>query len=256
MEKSTVLDDLVALSRWLGDPVNDCAILGEGNTSARVSDSTFLVKASGTELRTVDSAGFVEMDLNKSVEMLEQDFQDDEQVRHALNEGKVGLDERMPSVETSLHAVCLGLSGVDFVGHTHPTAINAFTCSNQFQSVLEGRLFPDEIVVCGVRPLLVPYVDPGVALANEVRARLIAFVDEFGEAPKEIYLQNHGLIALGSSAKQVRSITAMAVKAARIRLGTQAFGGPNPLTPENVNRIHTRPDEHYRQRIIKQAKNL
>lgn len=255
MDKSKIIDDLVSLSRWLGDPVNDCAILGEGNTSARVSETTFLVKASGTELRTVDASGFVEMDLTKSVEMLDHEFESDEQVRLALNEGKVGQDERMPSVETSLHAVCLGLSGVDFVGHTHPTAINAFTCSNEFESALDGRLFPDEIVVCGVKPLLVPYVDPGVTLANEVRSRLGRYVNENGEPPKEIYLQNHGFIALGSSAKQVRSVTAMAVKAAKIRLGTQAFGGPNLLTPENVDRIHTRPDEHYRQRIIKQDKN-
>jgi hypothetical protein len=42
----------------------------------------------------------------------------------------------------------------------------------------------------------------------------------------------------------------MAVKAARILLGTAAFGGPNFLTEENVRRIYTRPDEKYRERGI------
>jgi len=42
----------------------------------------------------------------------------------------------------------------------------------------------------------------------------------------------------------------MVVKTARIVVGTYALGGPHFMTPENVARIHTRPDEHYRQKII------
>jgi len=42
----------------------------------------------------------------------------------------------------------------------------------------------------------------------------------------------------------------MYVKTARILLGTYAFGGPNFLTSDQVDRIHTRPDEHYRQKQI------
>ena len=44
--------------------------------------------------------------------------------------------------------------------------------------------------------------------------------------------------------------TAMAVKAARILLGTAAFGGPNFLSDANVQRIYTRPDEKYREKGI------
>jgi hypothetical protein len=42
----------------------------------------------------------------------------------------------------------------------------------------------------------------------------------------------------------------MAVKAARILVGAYAVGGPRFMTPQAVDRIHTRPDEHYRQRVI------
>jgi ribulose-5-phosphate 4-epimerase/fuculose-1-phosphate aldolase len=65
-----------------------------------------------------------------------------------------------------------------------------------------------------------------------------------------ILMQNHGFIALGRSPEQVESATAMFVKTARILLGTYALGGPNFLTPENVNRIYTRPDEKYREKQI------
>ena len=75
-------------------------------------------------------------------------------------------------------------------------------------------------------------------------------MEAHGEAPKAVYMQNHGFMALGANVKQVQSITAMAVKAARTLLGTYALGGPTYLTSEQVSRIADRPDVHYRQRVL------
>ncbi len=63
-------------------------------------------------------------------------------------------------------------------------------------------------------------------------------------------MQNHGFIAVGASDKEVLNITRMAVKTAKIILGTYLLGGPNFFSDENVNRIETRPDEHYRRKVI------
>ena len=57
---------------------------------------------------------------------------------------------------------------------------------------------------------------------------------------------NHGIIALGKSAKEVFNIHLMADKWAKIILGTYIMGGPNFLSPQDVNRIDNRLDEHYR----------
>jgi hypothetical protein len=43
----------------------------------------------------------------------------------------------------------------------------------------------------------------------------------------------------------------MAEKTAAIWTGAAALGGPIFLSPENVQRIAQRPDEHYRQRALK-----
>ncbi len=248
---TTILTQLVGLTRTLGDPDNDYAILGEGNTSARASDATFWVKASGTEMRTIDASGFVEVRFDRVLAMLDAPALSDAEIKEALTASKVNAAANgHPSVETVLHAIGLQLEGVNFIGHTHPTAINAITCSVGFEAAFAGRLFPDEIVVCGPAPVLVPYVDPGPPLAREVRARIEAYLDTYGEAPKVIHVQNHGMIALGRTAQQVANITAMAVKAARILAGTYAMGGPRFMTPQAVARIHTRPDEHYRQKVI------
>jgi rhamnose utilization protein RhaD (predicted bifunctional aldolase and dehydrogenase) len=245
------LDERVELSGRLGDPANDYAILGEGNTSALMDDGTFWVKASGARLRAITRAGFVQVHLQKALAMLAAPDMNDGAVLASLVDAKVdGKPEPLPSVETVVHAVCLGMPGVKFVGHTHPTPINAITCSRNFRELLSGRLFPDEVVVCGPEAVLVGYVDPGLKLAVEIQRELRLHVEARGKPPKTVYLQNHGFIALGATAREVENITAMAVKSARILLGSLAAGGPSYLAASHVERIHNRADEHYRQRII------
>jgi rhamnose utilization protein RhaD (predicted bifunctional aldolase and dehydrogenase) len=248
-----ILGQLLAMSHNLGNPTLDYVILGEGNTSARADADTFWVKASGTELLTIDRTEFVRVSFEKVLAMLSVPELNDEQVKQRLIEAKVESgpgDGVRPSVETVLHALCLSLDGVNFVGHTHPTAINALTCSAAFETAISGRLFPDEIVICGPAPVVVPYTDPGVPLAHKVRELINEHIGQYYEVPKVILMQNHGLIALGRTAQQVENITAMVVKTARVLLGTYALGGPRFMTPQAVDRIHTRPDELYRRKLL------
>ncbi len=251
MSTHPLLNNLVELSRRLALPEYDYSILAEGNTSARVDDQTFWVKASGREMHGIGPEGFVQVRFDRVLAVLDGPDQSDAEVKEALAAAKVDpTAPGHPSVETFLHALCLQLPGVNFVGHTHPTAINAITCSTTFASALAGRLFPDEIVVCGAAAALVPYVDPGLPLARAVRAAIAEHLAAHGERPKTIYMQNHGFIALAATTRQVENITAMAVKAARVLIGAYSLGGPNFMAPQHVARIHTRPDEHYRQRQL------
>ncbi len=245
------LNQLITLSQHLGDPANDYVILGEGNTSARADDQSFWVKASGAALRSSSRDSFVRVRFDPVLEMLNGPELSDEEIRRRLAAAKADPAEPgHPSVETAFHAACLQLPGVRFIGHTHPTAVNMLTCSNAFEAMVQGRLFPDHVVMCGPASVLVPYTDPGLPLARAICQQVQAFVDTHGEAPKTIFLQNHGLIVLGATAQQVEKITAMTVKAARILHGTFAFGGPRFMSAGAVERIHTRPDEHYRQQVI------
>ena len=245
------LNQLVTLSNRLGDPTLDYAILGEGNTSVREDAASFWVKASGYELRTITANGFVQVSLDRVLALLDRTKLSDQEVKDGLAAAK--LDPAVtahPSVETLLHALCLGLDGVNFVGHTHPTAVNSLTCSVAFPTAFRGRLFPDEIVVCGPAPLLVPYIDPGIPLAREVKKLLDGHLDRYGEPPRVILMKNHGMIALGRSPAQVENVMAMMVKTARVLLGTFAAGGPRFMLQHEVDRIHSRPDELHRRRQL------
>ncbi len=251
MNQEQVLCELVQLSREMGDPSLDYVILGEGNTSARIDGEGFWVKASGTRLAEMGEEHFVKMSLAGVRALLGASGLGDDAIRDGLLAARLGKGETQhPSVETLLHALCLEEPEVAFVGHSHPTAINAITCSQAWPEAFGGRLFPDEIVVCGPAPLLIPYVDPGLPLAQAIGEGLAAHREQHGESPRLILMQNHGMVALGKSARQVLDITAMAVKAARILLGSYAVGGPAFLTDAAADRIHVRPDEAYRRKIL------
>lgn len=247
MATNSTLEQLVAMSRHLGDPALDYAILGEGNTSARADAETFWVKASGVELRTIGPEGLVRMRFERVLSLLERGDLGDAEVKAGLEAAKADPTvQARPSVETVLHALALQLDGIQFVGHTHPTAVNAVLCSAKAEEAIAGRLFPDEIVYCGPAPIYVPYTDPGVPLARAVRRAMADYQAQYGQPPKVILMQNHGLIALGRSALEVQQITAMFVKVCCVLLGTYALGGPQFMSEAAVARIHTRPDEQYR----------
>ena len=150
----------------------------------------------------------------------------DSETKSLLTSSTVPAGSALPSVETMLHAYLLTIPGVNFVGHTHVTSINGLLCSSRGWDCVSGggRLFPDEIVVCGVAPCCVPYVDPGLPLARVLREKVEEFIQIYQTRPKTIYLRNHGFIALGGTAEEVVSITKMADKCARIMLGTFACG--------------------------------
>jgi rhamnose utilization protein RhaD (predicted bifunctional aldolase and dehydrogenase) len=247
MSEHSVLDQLVAMSNELGRPELDYVILGEGNTSARADSDSFWVKTSGTQLRTITAHGFAQVSFERALALVRRKGLSDADVKAGLTAAKTDpASPGHPSVETLLHALCLQLPGINFIGHTHATAVNMLTCSAGFEGAYAGRLFPDEIVLCGPAPVLVPYTDPGVPLAVEVWHRVQQYLDQYGEQPKVILIQNHGLIVLGKSAQQVLDVTAMAVKTARVLLGAFAAGGPRFMSEQDVARIHTRPDELYR----------
>lgn len=250
---TNILTELVTMSQTLGEPARDYVILGEGNTSARVNEKTFWVKASGTSLHGISQKGFVQINFEPVLALFEQDSLSDTAVKDALNAARVDQSSPFrPSVETTFHAMALTIGDANFIGHTHPTAINSILCSQKAEEAISGRLFPDEIVVCGPGPAFVPYTDPGLPLAKAIKGSIEKYQDENGRSPKVILMKNHGLIALGKTADEVLRITAMYVKTARIILGTYALGGPQFLTLADVARIDSRPDEHYRRKMLEQ----
>jgi rhamnose utilization protein RhaD (predicted bifunctional aldolase and dehydrogenase) len=127
---------------------------------------------------------------------------------------------------------------------------------SEASEICKQRLFPDEVVCCGPESAFVPYADPGLPLAKAIRSSVEAYVQAWGAVPKTIWLQNHGLIALGRSRAEIESASLMAAKAAEVWLGALSTKRKLcPMTSAQVERIHYRPDEHYRQKLLWQIQH-
>lgn len=244
-----VSDELIAAARWLAQPELDSAILAEGNVSQTDGEGRFWVKASGHQLGSIDSTGFVLVDGNPILAQFDSNLADQE-VKDALRQATMAGGPAVPSVETFMHAWLLTLPGVECALHAHPVPQVVLSSHPMAAKICQHRLFPDEIVCCGPATVWVPYVDPGLPLAQAIRLEVTTYIEQWSDFPRTILLGNHGLITLGGNLPQAKSAFQMAVKSGRAWVQALSLGWPETLSEESIQRIAGRPDEHYRQRLL------
>ena len=187
--ENRVLDVLVYRSRRIGaDP--DLVVWGGGNTSAKTVETDHLgrvrsvlrIKGSGTDLKTIDRAGFPGIFRDDVLPLLEREAMTDEEMVAYLEHCMVEPGGRRPSIETLLHAF-LPARHVD---HVHADAIVTLT------NTPDGRRTVAEALGEGVA--FVPYRRPGFQLSKEVHAA--------AHGVYAIVLEKHGLVTWGDSAEE------------------------------------------------------
>jgi rhamnose utilization protein RhaD (predicted bifunctional aldolase and dehydrogenase)/NAD(P)-dependent dehydrogenase (short-subunit alcohol dehydrogenase family) len=222
-----LLDDVVALSHRFGeDP--EFSRGGGGNSSVK-ADGVLYIKPSGTSLAALTSESLIALDIRPLLQLLDAPparpvTGGTDEVFEVALAARVGApDERRPSVEILFHA----LLPERFVLHTHPTTVNALTCSSVGAEIAE-RLFGSSV-------LWVPYTDPGLPLARAIRdARHGHEERTHTAAPSTILLQNHGLIVAGASTAEIEAASTRLVAAIRAHLDSLpalAWGDIDRLEP-------------------------
>ncbi len=242
---------LLSLSHELGLESRGLAILGEGNTSARMDADTFLVKASGSTLGTLDAAGLVRCRFEPLLALLERaDTPGEQEIEDTLLAARVDPTSRKPSVECLFHAHLLTLPGVGFVGHTHPVRTLAILCAADpalVRAFAAERRLPDEVVCTDPVSLLLPYVDPGLALSRAIAAGVAGFRRDHGDrVPRVILLESHGVITVGGTPGAVLTAMRMTEKAATVFMEATLLGGgrlPRALPDADVAHLDRRLDE-------------
>ena len=239
-----ILNDLLNLGREIGREERNLVVLGEGSISAKLDDHRLLVKAAGAHLSKLEPSQLVEVRIANLQILFEQSFLDTKEFEKELLESRLDPDAPAPSSELLFHHWLLTLEGVNFVAHAHPVSANQVLCSPMAETFAQQRMLPDEIMACGASSVFVPYSDPGVPLAREIRAKVTLHQRRsFGRIPKVILLQNHGVITIGDSTEAVLRSMVMVEKAARIFLGAALLGGPVFMQQHQVQRIERPSDD-------------
>jgi len=193
----TKLDTLISISRHYGS--NPTYVLaGGGNTSFKNSEELF-IKASGISLSTIDQDGFVCMSREKLGYMEEKEYSEnvadrEEEVKNDLYGAIVNPGNLRPSVETSLH----NLIRYSYVVHTHPTTVNALMCAKNAKEEVERRF--------GSEALYMEYTDPGYILFSKLKVLIENHEQTYGNCPKIIFLQNHGIFVGANSIQEIKAM--------------------------------------------------
>lgn len=185
-----MLKDLIRISHYAGRRF-DLSQANGGNSSVKIDDYLY-IKSSGYYLSDLnETTGVAKVRFKLLQQLLEHpDHINAKQIKNTVQYNLVSGNR--PSIEVGMHAL-LGT----FVLHTHPLAINAVTCHQEWQQLLE-QLFPEA--------LCIPYATPGFALAIKVANKLKATKT----APRKtliLFLQNHGLVISADNADTAISET-------------------------------------------------
>lgn len=240
-DPNLVSQELVQLTRILGEPARDLAILAEGNTSELLADGRLVVKTSGSNMRQATAEDFVVVDIEPLMELMLNPTSTQEDLSAALDAGEAGGKRRRGSIETLIHVAVQAVAPVRFIGHSHPTDVVALMASIHAETAYDHAAYSDEAVVIG-RPLYVPYAQPGIALGRVFHVLLAKHHDATGQLPSMVTLGNHGIVAIAQTAEAIEGISEMAVKSARVRLGAYAAGGVVHVPDASVDSFFARED--------------
>jgi rhamnose utilization protein RhaD (predicted bifunctional aldolase and dehydrogenase) len=225
--------NLLELAHQIGAHPSRLTIWNEGSCAVKLSPTRFAVSASGANLAQLTEADLLEFELGPVQALSLSEKATDEEIAAALP----ASTGRLPSLDVFLYAYFFSFEGLNYAAHTQPSSINQILGSPRARQFADRRISPSEVLGCGSASLLVPYADPGLPLAREIRRKMILWRDRYKVSPHLVLLQNHGMIVLGETTSDLLRMTDMTLKAAEIFIGAAMLGGPVFLTPSNVTQI-------------------
>ena len=189
------LQILTAMSNKYG--ANEAYVLaGGGNTSFK-EGGVMAVKSSGTRLADIRTEQFVRMDMAKLTAMLDATYPPEDDAREAAALADMfaarlpGEEAKRPSVEAILHA----LFPYKYVLHLHPPLVNGLTCGVDGQNIC-AQLF-------GGRAVWIGLVKPGYILADVCNDIFGIELAKWGEHPKVVIMQNHGIFVAADTTEEI-----------------------------------------------------
>ncbi len=108
---------------------------------------------------------------------------------------------------------------------------------------------PDAIVYCKSNYLFLNGETPDTVLTEAEKA-IPTFTEQFGYLPKVLLVKGIGLVAAGDHAKQCDIILDVFEDAMKVAYIARSFGGPHPMTPEQIDFIDNWEVENYRRGVV------
>jgi len=126
--------------------------------------------------------------------------------------------------------------------------IKHFYDTEEAQAKISKPFTPDAIVYCKSNYIFLNDEEPEAVLA-EASKQIPAFTAKFGYQPKVILIKGIGLVAVGDNAAQCDILLDVFEDAMKIAFYAESFGGPHPMTQEQIDFIDNWEVENYRRSV-------
>ena len=156
---------------------------------------------------------------------------------------KVNIDvvDMLPAIR-----MILSKNGLKTLRVRNNSLIQYYSEHVENQSEIDKPFTPDAIVYCKSNYIFLKNDENPL---TEAEQKITAFIKEFGYLPKVLIIKGIGLVAIGDNAKQCDIILDVFEDALSIAFLSKSFGGPHPMTEEQIGFIDTWEVENYRRSV-------
>jgi hypothetical protein len=221
----------IDLGQQIGNHPARVVIRDEGTVAVRSGDRIF-VSRPGVDLAKLVSRDFLSITPAPLLAAIETENTRELNENEVLLAGSGGTGIG----PEALYIADLLQRGPRMLVHIQPVTVNQILASPRARQFADRPVTFTGIHSFGGSMVLVPYADPGVTLAKEIRNKVNLWKDRHRNDCNVILLQNNGMIVLGDSAEQIIEITEKVLKAADIFIGAALLGGPQFLTVVNITK--------------------
>jgi len=121
---------------------------------------------------------------------------------------------------------------------------------SKFERGISMPFNPDQIVYCLPEYLFIENSSTAEEIIAEAQDKIKDYKERKGIAPKVIFIRDEGVIVSGDSAVNAGYLKEMADDFCQISRLSENFGGPDPLTDEQVSFIENWEVENYRKKVM------
>ena len=157
--------------------------------------------------------------------------------------------ETVPAIRTILSRSGRGLKTLKV---TNNALVQGFIGSREAAKAVLSPFTPDGIVYCKSEYIYLDAKDPE-ALVKQAEKKIEAYAEKRGHTPKVLLINGIGLVAVGSNAKEAKTVTEVFLDAMKVAWYAASFGGEHPMTARQIAFIDNWEVENYRRKVAATA---
>ncbi|MDD2298947.1 MAG: SDR family NAD(P)-dependent oxidoreductase [Fermentimonas sp.] len=171
----------------------------------------------------------------------------EQSLKEQLPSGEIDISKRIVDIIPAIRMM-LSHNGLKTLRVRNNKLIQYFSDNEVNRKDIIKPFTPDAIVYCKSNYLFINGKDTAEILAESEKV-IDEFADNYGYLPKVLLIKGVGLVAVGDNAGQCDIILDVFEDAMNVAYISKSFGGPHPMSSEQIDFIDTWEVENYRRSV-------